>query len=68
MIRFIGTLASLAWLAFMTWGAVREYKATHPTGRVSAPGIRMLLERLNAWLAQRTKKALDKGTLGRKPE
>jgi hypothetical protein len=30
MIRLIGTLAGLAWVVFMAWGAMREYQATPP--------------------------------------
>jgi hypothetical protein len=60
MIRLIGTMASLAWLAFMMWGAAREYRAAHPRPRDVAPGTRQLLGQLGGWLARRARKAAPK--------
>jgi hypothetical protein len=44
MIRLIGTLAGIAWVVFMAWGAMREYKATYPEQR-ERPALRDLLLR-----------------------
>ena len=30
MIRLLGTLAGVAWVLFMAWGALREYQAMPP--------------------------------------
>jgi hypothetical protein len=58
MIRIVAGLASVAWLAFMAWGAMRELKATQ-TERGDPRGVRgMLLGQLNEWIARRPRNAL----------
>jgi hypothetical protein len=60
MIRIIGTLASLAWLVFMMWGAVREYRASHPRLGDASPGTRLLLGQLTGWLTRRYRRVAER--------
>ena len=46
MIRIIGTLAGIAWVAFMAWGAMREYRATYPDQRDRRAVRDLVLRRL----------------------
>jgi hypothetical protein len=52
MIRLIGTLAGIAWVAFMAWGAMREYRATYPDQRDRRAVRDLVLRRLG--LGKRT--------------
>jgi hypothetical protein len=46
MIRLIGTLAGIAWVAFMAWGAMREYRASYPDERDRRAVRDLVLRRL----------------------
>jgi hypothetical protein len=46
MIRLIGTLAGIAWVAFMAWGAMREYRASYPDQHDRRAVRDLLLRRL----------------------
>jgi hypothetical protein len=53
MIRIIGTLAGIAWVVFMAWGAMREYKATYPEQRDRRAVRDRLLQRLRLGFSKR---------------